>query len=188
MDITTLLDKQLSLGPFNVTLSDLGVTDDMMGKLKDLPSILKAIVAIYIISAIFTGLAVLGALAALFVLPGHAPRRVTLLNLGLAVPAALFLLVGSLLYTIGAAEIVKKIGDMGADDIGLKVEVGTKFEALSWAAFALMVISVAYWVYEVVVVFRARKRAGTGRRARGKGKGEKYSMDSSRSGNGRVRY
>lgn len=185
MDVSDLLNKQLSLGPFNVTLSDLGVTDDMTGRLKDLPSVLKAIVAIYIISAVFTGLAVLGAFASLFILPAHAPRRTSLANLGLALPAAVFLLIGSLLYTIGAAQIVKELSEMGAGDIGLEVEIGTKFEALSWAAFALMVLATAYWLYEVVVAFRARKRAG-GRRVRGKG--EKHSTESSRSGNGRVRY
>lgn len=181
MDISTLLNKQLSVGPFNVTLSDLGITSDMLGKLKDLPAVFEALTALYILSAAFTGLAVLGALAALFLLPRHAPRRISLANLALALPAAIFLLVGSLIYTIGAAEIVKKIQEMGADDVGLKVEVGTKFEALSWAAFGLMAIAAGYWLYDFISELRAAKRNG-----RVRGKTEKYSMESSRSGGGRL--
>lgn len=180
MDLSALLNKQLSLGPFNVTLSDLGVTSDMLGKLNDLPTIFEALAALYILSAAFTGLAVFGALAALFLLPRRAPRRISIANLALALPAAICLLVGSLLYTVGAAEVVKKIKAMGADDVGLKIEVGSKFEAMSWAAFALMVIAAGYWLYEFVAEFRAGRRD---RRARGKI--EKYSMESTRSGSGR---
>lgn len=179
MDISTLLDKQLSLGPFNITLSDLGITSDMTGKLKDLPSILKALAALYILSTAFTGLAFLGALAAFFLLPGRG-RRLSLGNLMLAVPAAIFLFVGSLLYTVGAAEIVKKINDMGADDVGLNVTIGSKFEALSWAAFALMAIATGYWLYEFVAEVRSRRGV---RKVRGKT--EKHSLESTRSGNGR---
>lgn len=182
MDISALLDKQLSLGPFNVTLSDLGLSSDMLDKLNDLPSLFEALAAMYILSAAFTGLAALGALAALFLLPRRAPRRLALANVGLALPAALFLLVGSLLYTLGAAKAVDKIRGMGGDDVGLQIEVGTKFQALSWAAFALMAIAAGFWVYEFVVAFRAARRD---RRARGKV--EKYSMESTRSGSGSRR-
>lgn len=181
MDISTLLNKQLSLGPFNVTLSDLGLSSDMVGKLKDLPALFEALAAMYILSAAFTGLAALGALAALFLLPRRAPRRVSLANLALALPAAVFLLVGSLMYTVGAGEVVKKIRGMGAGDVGLDVEVGSKFEALSWAAFALMAVAAAYWAYELVAAFRAGRRD---RKVRGKA--EKYSMESTRSGSGRA--
>lgn len=180
MDIATLLNKQLSVGPFNISLSDLGITSDMSGKLQDLPSILKALAALYILSAAFTGLAFLGALGAFFLLPGRG-RRLSLGNLLLAVPAAIFLLVGSLLYTVGAAEIVKKINGMGADDVGLNISIGSKFEALSWAAFALMLIATGYWVYEFVAEVRSRRRVGKMR-----GKAEKHSLESTRSGSGRA--
>lgn len=180
MDISTLLNKQLSVGHFNISLSDLGFTSKLESKLKDLPTIFEALAAMYIVSAVFTGLAVLGAAVSLFLLPGKT-RRISLANLALALPGALCLFIGSLLYTVGAAKVVDKIKSMGADDIGLHVTVGTKFEALTWAAFALMVLATCYWVFEFATEFRARKRAG-----RTRGKGEKHSMDSYRSGNGRT--
>lgn len=180
MDISTLLNKQLSVGPFNISLSDLGFTSKLENKLKDLPTIFEALAAMYIVSAVFTGLAMIAAAVSLFLLPGKT-RRIALANLGLALPAAIFLFIGSLLYTIGAAKVVDKIKNLGADDIGLHVTVGTKFEALTWAAFALMVVATGYWVYEFVTEFLARRRAG-----RTRSKAEKHSMDSYRSGNGRT--
>lgn len=172
MDLSTVLDKQLSIGPFNISLSDLGLTQKLQDKLKDLPALFEAMAAIYITSACFTGLAILAALPG-FVMQG---RKIVLVNVCLAAPAALFLFVGSLIYTIGGREAIKKIHSLGAGDVGLEVQIGSGFLGLTWAAFALMFLAAAYWVYELVVMTRAAKRS---RRAR-KGKIEKGSMDSYR--------
>lgn len=178
MDMSTLLDKQLKVGPFNVSLSDLGITQKLQAKLSSLPEIFEALCAIYIVSAVFAGLSILSAVAGFFLLPQRG-RKVVIGNLSLALPGAIFLFIGSLMYTIGAKAAVKKIHSMGADDVGLKVSIGTKFEALSWAAFALMAVAAFYWVYEFVAMTRAVRRD---RRMRNRG--EKHSMESSRSRRG----
>lgn len=89
--------------------------------------------------------------------------------------AVLFILIGNLVYSIGAAAVVSKIKGLGAGDVGLEVEVGTKFQALTWESFALMFVAMVYWVYEFVVATKARRRL---REIRSKADG--YEMDSLR--------
>lgn len=181
MDITSLLDTQLSIGPFNISLSDLGITEKLEDKLSSLPQVFEALAAIYIISAAFAGLSILSALVGMFLLPHKGGRKLVLVEVLLALTGALFLLIGSLLYTVGGQKVVDKIHDLGADDIGLKASIGSKFEALTWAAFALMAVAAAYWIYEFVVMTKAARRDRKMRRG-----GEKYSMESSRSRRGRA--
>lgn len=171
MDLSTLLDHQLSIGPFNISLSDLGFTDKLTSKLQDLPTIFEALAAIYIVSAIFAALTLLASLASIFLLPSG---KLILADLVLALFAALFVFAGSLIYTIGAKAAVSKIQGLGAGDIGLNVEVGTKFQALTWASFALMALAAVCWVWEFAGAMRARKREKAARRSKADG----YEMDS----------
>lgn len=166
MDLSTLLDQELSIGPFNISLSDLGFTDKLTSKLQKLPTIFEALAAIYIVSAVFAALTLLASLASIFLLPSG---KLILADLVLALFAALFILVGSLMYTIGAKAVVGKIQDLGAGDIGLEVEVGTKFQALTWASFALIALAATYWVWEFVAAMRARKRERKVRRSKADG-------------------
>lgn len=163
MDLSTILDHELSIGPFNISLSDLGFTDKLTSKLQDLPTIFEALAAIYIISAVFAALTLLASLASIFLLPSG---KLVLADLVLALFAALFILVGSLMYTIGAKAAVGKIQDLGAGDIGLEVQVGTKFQALTWASFALMALAAIYWIWEFVGALRARRRERKVRRSK----------------------
>ncbi|KAJ4418532.1 hypothetical protein N0V82_005512 [Gnomoniopsis sp. IMI 355080] len=163
MDLSTVLDHELSIGPFNISLSDLGFTDKLTSKLQDLPTIFEALAAIYIISAVFAALTLLASLASIFLLPSG---KLVLADLVLALFAALFILVGSLIYTIGAKTAVSKIQDLGAGDIGLEVQVGTKFQALTWASFALMALAAIYWIWEFVGALRARRRERKVRRSK----------------------
>lgn len=180
MNISAMLDKELSVGPFNISLSDLGITDDLQDKLDDLPKLFEALAIMYILGVAFSGLAILGAAAALFIIPSGG-WKIPLANFVIAALAMLFLLVGSLLTTVGVKKVRDEIKKRGGDEIGLEVQLGTKFEALTWAAFALMALATFYWVYETVAAHR-RRRTGAGRYGRRRAKDEKYSMDSHRSG------
>lgn len=176
MDLSTVLNQQLSIGRFNISLSDLGFTDKLTDKLDDLPTIFEALAAIYIVSAVLAALTLLASLASIFLLPSSS--KLVLADLFLALLAALTILVGSLLYTLGAKTAVDKIQDLGAEDIGLDVEVGTKFQALTWASFALMTLAAAYWVWELFRAMRGQKRERRVRRSKADG----YEMGSPRRG------
>lgn len=182
MDLSTLLDHELSIGPFNISLSDLGFTDKLTSKLQDLPTIFEALAAIYIVSAVFAALTLIASVASIFLLPSRG-KLLVLTDLVLALFAMLFILVGSLIYTIGAKAAVSKIQSLGAGDIGLEVQVGTKFQALTWASFALMALAAFYWVWEFVGAMRARRRERKVRRSKADG----FEMDSPRTG-WRMRY
>lgn len=175
MDLSSVLDHQLSIGPFNISLSDLGFTQKLEAKLSKLPTIFEALAAIYIVSAVFAALTLFTSLASLFLLPSGT-RKLLLADMLCAILATLFLFIGSLLYTVGAAKAVEKIQGLGAGDIGLDVVVGTKFEALTWASFALMLAAMAYWVYEFVAATRTRRRERKIRRSKADG----FEMDAGR--------
>lgn len=156
LNITALLDKQLGVGPFQLNLADLGLTNDIQDKLDDVPKIIQAIVAMYIIAAIFVLLSLFGSCGAIALIPNSAGRTIVMGNLGLAGVAVFFLLIGNLITTIGSGVVVDKVTDLG-DGIGLSAVRGGKFMALSWGAFALMLLTVFYWVYE----FFAEKQRGS---------------------------
>lgn len=151
-----MLDKQLSVGPLNLNIADLGLTDDIQDKLNDVPKIIQAIVAMYIIAAIFILLALFGSCGAVALIPNSAGRTIVMGNLGLTGAAVFFLLIGNLVTTIGSGVVVDKVTDLG-DDFGLSAVRGGKFMALSWGAFAVMLLAVFYWVYE----FFAEKQRGS---------------------------
>ncbi|POS78462.1 SUR7 protein [Diaporthe helianthi] len=181
MNISAMLDKELSVGPLNISISDLGITDELQDKLDDLPKLFQALAIIYILGVAFSGLAILAAAAALFIIPSGG-RKIPLANFLIAALAMLFLLVGSLLTTVGVKKAQEEIKKRGGDEIGLEVELGSKFEALSWAAFALMALAMFYWVYETVAAHRRRRTGAARFGGRRRAKNEKYSMDSYRSG------
>ncbi|KAG8162259.1 hypothetical protein KVR01_008024 [Diaporthe batatas] len=155
LNITALLDKQLGVGPFKLNLADLGLTNDIQDKLDDVPKIIQAIVAMYIIGAIFVLLTLFGSCGAVALIPNAAGRTIVMGNLGLAGGAVFFLLIGNLITTVGSGVVVDKVTDLG-DKIGLSAVRGGKFMALSWSAFVLMLLTVFYWVYEF---FAEKQRA-----------------------------
>lgn len=150
-----MLDKQLGVGPFQLNLADLGLTNDIQDKLDDIPRIIQAIVAMYIIGAIFVLLCLFGSFGAIAVIPNSDARMIVMGNAGLAGGAVFFLLIGNLITTIGSGVVVDKVTDLG-DDIGLSAVRGGKFMALSWGAFVLMLLTVSYWSYEF---FAEKKRS-----------------------------
>lgn len=157
-NITAKLDHELSVGPLKLNLADLGFTQDLQAAFNKIPHLLMALAVVYILAVGFTGLSFLGSLAALPLIDGARARSVLLANLCAAGLAAVLLLIGSLITTVGAREAADTIEDLGRD-IGLAATAGAKFLGMSWAAFGLMAVAAAYWAWQLV---RSRRR-GVGR-------------------------
>ena len=172
LNVSALLDEELRVGPFEISLNDLGFSDDLQEKLDEVPKLFMAMSVLYILGAGFSGLSLLGSLAALFMLP-QSGRILVLVNFTLTFLAMVCLLAGNLATTIGGKKVVDAVADFG-DDIGLYASRGDKFMALVWTAFALMAVSTIYWGYEFFAETRMRRRGGVQRRV----KEERYSMDS----------
>lgn len=151
-----MLDKQLGVGPLSLNIADLGLTDEIQDKLDLFPKIIKAIVAMYIIAAVFIVLSFFGSCAAIALVNKSGGRSIIKINLGLAFAAFLFLLIGNAIVTAGRHEVVSKVKTLG-EKFGLSAKGGDKFRALSWAPFVLMSLALIYWAWEIV--FGEKKRA-----------------------------
>lgn len=131
----------------------------MQDKLNDLPKLAKALAGVYIVSCFLAGLSMLGSLVG-FVLIPRLGRTLSFANFLLALLAVILLLASSLVATIGPKEATKQLDANGADAIGLEIIASTKLQGLTWAAFALMVLAMFYWFYELVVECVRRRRTG----------------------------
>lgn len=155
-----MLDQELSVGPLRLSLADLDWPDTIEDALDKVNKALLAIFILYVLGIGFSGLAILGSLAAIFL---SSSKGVTIVNFIFAILAAVVLFAGSLVTTIGAREGTKQINDLG-DDIGLSADVGTKFMIISWVAFAVMAAAAVYWVTQCCVTRRTTKRVYTEKR------------------------
>lgn len=159
-NLTELLDHQLEVGPFQLSLTDINWPDDIQDAIDMLNSALLALFVLYVLGVGFSGLAMLGSLAAFFL---FSRRGVNAANLGLASLAALCLTVGSILVTVAGDKGVDKINDVG-DDVGISASLGTKFLALTWASSGFMIAATSYWTTHLCLMRRERKRQWTPRK------------------------
>lgn len=155
------IQQELKVGPFQLTLSDLGVSQDIIDKLNNIPKYAQALAAVYILSCLFVGLSMLGTLAGFFLLPREG-RLLPFSNFAIGLLAVFFLLASSLIATIAPSEVTKQLQQQGidADAIGLEVIASKKLQGLTWAGFALMLLTMFFWFYELAVVCVRRRRTG----------------------------
>ncbi|KAF5027527.1 hypothetical protein F66182_344, partial [Fusarium sp. NRRL 66182] len=153
-NLTAMLDQQLQVGPFQLSLADINFPDDIQDSIDLLNTALLATFVLYVLAVGFSGLAMLACLGAFFL---FARRGINAVNLILASLAALILLIASILVTVAGNKAVNKINDLG-EDVGLSVSLGSKFLALTWAAAALMLAAAIYWVVHLCLMRRERKR------------------------------
>lgn len=146
------------MGPFQFTLSDLGVDSDIQSTLNYVPKIAKALAALFIVTVALTGFSLLGAIVGIL---GSAGRCASFFNFSVSLASAIFLLASALLATIGPREVESQIQQRGGSDLGLGVLSNRKLAAILWAAFALMAATTLFWFYHLIVecVRRRRTRA-----------------------------
>lgn len=143
-NITALVDHELSVGPLNLNLADLGFTKDLQHEFSKISTLFRALAIVYILAVFFTGLSLLASIAAFF-RPGQAAAMA---NLAVAVLAALLLQVGGVATTVGVWPAARMIQELGGD-IGLQASAGRRFLIMAWVAFALMAVATACWGWEV---------------------------------------
>ncbi|KAL3428457.1 SUR7 protein [Phlyctema vagabunda] len=143
-DIESVLNEQLSLGPLDVSLSDLGWSDDIQDGINALNTAMSATFVLYAIGIAAAGVSVITALLAFFM---HGSRLISIGNWGLAFISFLSLLVSSVIVTVfqnKAASVIRRYGN----DIGIFADKGTKFLILTWVATACMFIASIAWIFE----------------------------------------
>ncbi|KDN66544.1 putative SUR7 protein [Colletotrichum sublineola] len=156
VNLTKMLDQELSVGPLRLSLADLNWPDTIEETMDKVNKALLAIWVLYVLGIAFSGLAILGSLAAFFL---GFKKRMTLTNFLFAILSALVLFAGSLVTTIGAKEGAKQITDVG-EEIGISAEAGQKFMIISWVAFATMFAAAIYWITQFCLERRSTRRRG----------------------------
>ncbi|KAK3335903.1 actin cortical patch SUR7/pH-response regulator pali [Cercophora scortea] len=156
-NVSGIFDHQLQVGPFELTLADLGFTDDIQNAFDTLNQVTKAFAIILIISVALTGLALVASLASLFLIP-RKERAALLSNVVISLIATLMLIASALVVTIGSRVVVSKVNDLG-DDVGLSATAGYRYTIFTWVAVGLMMVSFAYWLQQLME-FRRNSRSG----------------------------
>lgn len=156
MNISALLDHELSVGPVHLDLADLQFSQDLQHEFDKIPGLLLALAIFYILGAAFSGLSILAAAAGLAVYHRR-PVATAAANVAVSSVAALTLLVANLITTKGGKDAADAINKFGKD-IGLVATTGPKFTAITWTAFALMLVTAGYWAFELSTELRARKK------------------------------
>lgn len=178
LDLTGMLNQSLNVGPFQLDLADIGIAQDVVDTIDSamhiLNQCLEAILAMYIIACIFIGASMVLSVWAVFALTwttepgvhktvsGRTKNIALYSNLATAYIATLFLFIGNMVTTLGGKYVVEKIREHG-EEFGLYAYRGSKFLALSWAAFALVLIAAALWTFQWFTCFlerRAREKRG----------------------------
>lgn len=173
LNVTKMLDHDLSVGPFSLNLADLSITKSIQSGVNTISKFAEVPVVIYFFAVAFIGLSMLGSIAAVFLirrtqhdsdsLNSYKNRKfeistglVIMANLGLAASAVLALLIGNLVMTIAGKKVVEEVTEH-ANKYGLYAYQGTKFLATTWAAFALMVLACIWWVVEFIILHASRQ-------------------------------
>lgn len=140
-NMTKLLDKSISVGPVDVSLNDLGYTDEIQEKVDILNDALLGLFILYVLGMGFSGIVICGSVGA-FLAPAR--RSMALVNLIAALLGCLSLIIASILITVAVTKGVNEINDVG-EEFGLEVQRGNKFLILSWVAAAVMISTTIFW-------------------------------------------
>lgn len=143
-NISEIIDKELRLGPLQLTLADIGFTEDIQNTMDMINKILKAFAIILIVTTVLTGISFLASLISLGLITRR-ERGVLLTNVVLSGIAMGMLIISGLLVTIGAHIGADKANEMGAD-IGLSAKPGTNYTIITWVAVGLMIITFIFWL------------------------------------------
>lgn len=156
-DISTVLSKELEVGPLHINLSDIDWPSDIQNGLNALNTAFDATFILYAIGIAAAGCAIIAALVALFL---NGSRLISFGNWGLASLSFAAFLIASIIVTIvqdKATHIINKYGN----EIGVYAYKGVKYLTLTWVAVAVMFLAAAAWVVEFCVGRRNRGREYT---------------------------
>jgi hypothetical protein len=142
-DPTAILQEALNKTRVPVTLDDLEWPDDIQTGVKTINVLMAASFVLYCIAIAAMFLA-LGAAAVAIFAQG---RLSACVNFALALIAFLAIGLASALVTAVVVKGVEVINEHG-QKIGVEAYRGGKFLALTWAATALMLITIVVWVVE----------------------------------------
>jgi uncharacterized membrane protein YagU involved in acid resistance len=153
-NLQDVIETELSLGPFDLSLEDIGWSDDIQNQVDKINDVLLAMFILYVLGMAFS---IIGVITAVLSFVWAHKRSLVLINLGVIGIAMACLVVGSIIVTVAVTEGIDKINDLG-EDIGISVNRGNNFLAITWAAAGLTIVSFLIWCFQLCFVWRQRKR------------------------------
>lgn len=159
-NLSDILDQQLSVGPFDLSLADINWPEDIQDTVDTLNDALLGLFILFVLGVGFSGLCVAGSIAGFFL---FLKSSVVWINLIMATLSALCLTICSILVTVAGKKGVDKINDIG-DDIGISAKLGTKFIIITWVAAGCMMAVMMYWVTQLCMMRREKKKRWTPRK------------------------
>lgn len=180
VNITGLLDHELSIGPIHINLADLKLTQDLQDHLNEIPSVFLLIALPYLLGAGFAGVSMLLSLAWIvrYETAGYddpyagagrsslekkrhpndavvvRPRR--WLSFFVAMINLFFAFAGAVALGVGSGICTVTLAGI-ADSItlfgrpfGITASTSGAFARMTWAAFGLMAAAMIYWAFEAV--------------------------------------
>ncbi|KAL1893122.1 hypothetical protein Sste5346_006554 [Sporothrix stenoceras] len=149
LNISQLIDNELNANFVDGgSLARIGGSSSLQNALNRIPTIGLVLAVFYIVAACAAGLVLLLTAASIVTRATHG-RETVLANLGAASGASLALLIAGLVSAVAAKSTVDSINRLGKDTIGMEANQGYKFEALTWAAFAMEVVAALFWLHEL---------------------------------------
>ncbi|CAK7215800.1 hypothetical protein SCUCBS95973_002600 [Sporothrix curviconia] len=149
LNISELIDNELNANFVDGgSLARIGASSSLQNALGRIPTIGLVLAVFYIVACCAAGLCLLLTGASIVTRATHG-RETVLANLGAASGAALALLIAGLVSAVAAKSTVDSINRLGEDTIGMQAVHGGKFEALTWAAFGMMVVVALFWLHEL---------------------------------------
>jgi len=156
-DISSQIEKELSIGKYNISLEDIGWPDAIQDGLNTLNVAMDATFVLYAIAIAAAGCAIIASVIAFFL---HGSRLISLGNWGLASLSFVTFLIASIIVTVvqnKASHILNKYGN----DIGLYAYKGGKYLIITWVTVAVMFLASAAWVVEFCIGRKNKRREYT---------------------------
>ncbi|CAH0022262.1 unnamed protein product [Clonostachys rhizophaga] len=152
LDLETIINNQLSLGPFDIKLPDLGWTDDIQANLDSLNEALLGFFVLYVLGITFCGLSILICLAA-FAKPEH--KKVVLSAVSISLIAASVLVAASIIATVMTTKGIDRM-NLLTRHIGVEVQGGHKFLGLTWTSAVAILLALMFWGTKYLIIRKGR--------------------------------
>ncbi|KAJ6444423.1 SUR7 protein [Purpureocillium lavendulum] len=153
LNLTAMLDHELSVGSLKLNLADINWPDGVQDKLDILNDALLGLFVLYALGMGLSGLSMFASVAA-FLLPGR--PAIVQANLVFASLGGLSCLIGSIIISVAGSKGVREINDKGAR-VGLSAERGMKFYILTWITTGFMLGVSVFWLAQFMALRRKKK-------------------------------
>ncbi|KAI1656690.1 actin cortical patch SUR7/pH-response regulator pali [Daldinia decipiens] len=173
-NLTDIIQKEINAGPLNINAADIPIPDSIQQTLDYVNKFLLATFILYVLGAGFSGLSFISCIIVLTLRREAIGRGAILVNMVLSALAALSLAVGAAIATAISKRGASEINDRGGA-YGISAVEGTKFMIVSWVAFAVMFVTLAFWA---VSCCTPRRKSGSSTAS--KEKAPRTSTDSNR--------